>query len=66
MNHFFTHVLRYLLGKERRRKKPRVTRDVLDLCDERRQLKEIRYEADGAKQYGGANRRQCRKQRGTG
>ena len=25
-----------ILGKERRRKKPWVTRDVLDLCDERR------------------------------
>ena len=28
-----------ILGKERRRKKPLVTKDVLDLCDERRNLK---------------------------
>ena len=28
-----------ILGKERRRKKPWVTKDVLDLCDERRDLK---------------------------
>ena len=28
-----------ILWKERRRKKPRVTRDVLNLCDERRHLK---------------------------
>ena len=38
-----------ILGKERRRKKPWVTKDVLDLCDERRDLKncilptEIKY-----------------------
>ena len=29
-----------ILGNERRRKKPRVTKDVLDLCDKRRDLKE--------------------------
>ena len=28
-----------VLGKERCRKKPRVTKNVLDLCDERRDLK---------------------------
>ena len=47
-----------ILGKERRRKKPWVTKDVLDLCDERRHLKEKLYEAEGgAKDYRGANRR---------
>ena len=35
-------------GKERRRKKPWFTRDVLVLCDDRRNLKK-RYEADRAK-----------------
>ena len=44
-------------GKERRRKKPWVTKDVLDLCDERRDLKKKRYEAEGAKEYKEANRR---------
>ena len=34
-----------ILGNERRRKKPWVTRDVLDLCDERRDLKKL-YEAE--------------------
>ena len=29
----------HALGKERHRKKPWVTRDFLDLCDERRNLK---------------------------
>ena len=44
-------------GKERCRKKPWVTKDVLDLCDERRDLKKKRYEAEGAKEYREANRR---------
>ena len=46
-----------ILGKERRRKKPWVTKDVLDLCDERRDLKKKRYEAEGANEYKEANRR---------
>ena len=46
-----------ILGKERRRKKPWVTKDVLDLRDERRGLKKKRYEAEGAKEYRKANRR---------
>ena len=44
------------LGKERRRKKPWVTRDVLDLFDERRDLKKKWYEAEGAKEYTEANK----------
>ena len=46
-----------ILGKERRRKKPWVTQDVLDICDERRDLKKKRYEAEGSKEYREANRR---------
>ena len=46
-----------ILGKERRRKKPRLTKDVLDLFDERRDLKKKMYEAKGAKEYREANRR---------
>ena len=46
-----------ILGKERGRKKPWITKDVLDLCDERRALKKKRYEAEGAKQYREANKR---------
>ena len=46
-----------ILGKERQRKKPWVTKDVLDLCDERRDLKKKRYEAEGSKEYREANRR---------
>ena len=46
-----------ILGKECRRKKPWVTTDVLDLCDERRDLKKKRYEAEGEKEYREADRR---------
>ena len=46
-----------ILGKECRRKKPWVTtKDVLHLCDDRRDLKKKRYEAEGAKEYREANR----------
>ena len=58
-----------ILGKERCRKKPCVTKDVRDLCDERRDLKKKRYEAEGAKEYKEANRRiqkAVREQRKTG
>ena len=40
-----------ILGKERRRKKPWVTRDVLDLCAERRDSKKKRYKPEGGKEY---------------
>ena len=46
-----------ILGKERRRKKPWVTKDVPDLCDERRDLKKKRYKAEGANEYREANKR---------
>ena len=46
-----------ILGKEQRRKKPWDTKDVFDLCDERRDLKKKRYETERAKEYRKANRR---------
>ena len=54
-----TDAVSELLGKERRRKMPWVTRDILDLCDERRDLKKKkRYEAEGgAKEYREASKR---------
>ena len=43
-----------ILGKECRRKKPWVNKDVLDLCDERRDLKKKRKEqTNTGKQTGG-------------
>ena len=40
-----------LLGKQRRKRKPCVTPDILDLCDQRRALKKKRGEPEGAKDY---------------
>ena len=40
-----------LLGKQRRKRKPWVTPEVLDLCDPRRDLKKKRGEPEGAKDY---------------
>ena len=50
------HPVRYL-GRNVAGKRPWVTRDVLDLCDERRNLKKKRYEAGGAEEYREANKR---------
>ena len=58
-----------IFGKECHRKKPWVTKDVLNLCDERRDLKKKRYEAEGAKEYREANmsiQKAAKKQRRTG
>ena len=38
-----------ILGKERRKKKPWINKDVLDICDERGDLKKKRYKTEGAK-----------------
>ena len=47
-----------MFGKERRRKKSWVPRDVLDFCDERRRgLKKKQYETKGTKEYRIANKR---------
>ena len=40
-----------LLGKQRRKKKPWVTPEILDLCDQRRDLKKKRGEPKGVKVY---------------
>ena len=49
-----------ILGKERRRKKPWVTKDVLDLYDERRELKKKgmkqKEQKNTGKQAGGFRR----------
>ena len=46
-----------ILGKGRSRKKPMVSKDVLDLCEERRDFKKKQYEVEGAKENREANRR---------
>ena len=45
--------------KERCRKKLLVTRDFLDLCDERRNLMKKQYDAEGAKEYREANKKKA-------
>ena len=40
-----------LLGKQRRKRKPWVTPEILDLCDQRRHLKKKRGEPEGANDY---------------
>ena len=49
-----TDAVREMCGMERRRKKPWVTRDVLDLCDERKYLKKKQYEDEGEKRIHGS------------
>ena len=39
------------LGKQRRKRKPCVTLEILDLCDQRRDLKKKRGKPEGAKDY---------------
>ena len=46
-----------ILGKEHRKEKSSVTKDILDHCDERKDLKKKRYETEGAIQYREANKR---------
>ena len=40
-----------LLGKQRQNRKPWVTPEILDLCDQRRDLKKKRGEPEGSKVY---------------
>ena len=46
-----------LLGKQRRKRKPWVTPEVLDICDQRRDLKKKRGAPEGAKDYREINRK---------
>ena len=46
-----------LLDKQRRKRKPWVTPEILDLCEQRRDLKKKRGEPEGAKDYRGIKRK---------
>ena len=50
-NKAVTDVAAELLGKQRRKREPWVTPEILDLCDQRRDLKKKRGEPEGAKDY---------------
>ena len=54
VNHFnktITDTAVELFGKQRRKRKPWVTPEILDLCDQRRDLKKKTGEPEGAKDY---------------
>ena len=57
INTAVTDAAREIFGTERHRKRPWVTKDVLNLCDERRDMKMKRYKAEGAKEIWEANKR---------
>ena len=40
-----------ILGKHRRKKKPWVTTEILDMCDGRRELRKKRFEPQGSEKY---------------
>ena len=50
-----TDAVSEILGKERHRKKPWVTKDVLGLCDKRRDLKKKKKKKKPMKQHREAN-----------
>ena len=50
-NKALTDTAAELLGKQRRKRKPWVTPEILDLCDQRRDLKKKRGEPEEAKDY---------------
>ena len=50
LNKAVTDTAAALLGKQRRKRKPWVIPEILDLCDQRRDLKKKRGEPEGAKE----------------
>ena len=56
-NKAVTDIAAELLGKQRRKRKPWITPEILDLCDQRRDLKKKRGEPEGAKDYIGIKRK---------
>lgn len=50
-NKIVTETATEILGKQRRTKKPWVTTDILDLCDQRRELKKEKSTPRGARKY---------------
>ena len=44
-----------ILGKHRQKKKPWVTAEILELCDERRELRKKRFEPEGFEKYNEVN-----------
>ena len=40
-----------ILGKHRQKEKPWITAEILDLCDQRRELRKRRFEPEGSEEY---------------
>ena len=51
INKAVTDTAAELLGKQRRKRMPWVTHEILDLCDQKRDLRQKRGEPEGAKDY---------------
>ena len=45
-----------ILGKHRQKKKPWITAEMLDLCDNRRELRKKRFEPEGSEKYKEVNK----------
>ena len=46
-----TETVSEILGKQRQKKKPWVTAEILDMCDKRRELRKKRPEPEGSEKY---------------
>ena len=51
INIAMTETASEILAKHRRKKKPWVTAEILDLCDKRRKLRKKRFEPEGSEKY---------------
>ena len=56
-NKIVTDTASEILGKHSRTKKPWVTADILDLCDNRRELKRRKCDPEGAAKYREVNKK---------
>ena len=54
-NKAVTETASEILGKHRQKKKPWFTAEILDLCDERIELRKKRSEPEGSQKYKEAN-----------
>ena len=57
LNKMVTDTAVELLGKQRRKKKPWVISEIIELCDQRRDLKKKRGQPEGAKDYREINKK---------
>ena len=51
VNTVVTETASEILGKHRQKKKTRITAEILDLCNKRRELRKKRFEPEGSEKY---------------